>query len=234
MTDLELSIKLNGFRIKLDSINELNKLIEYIHDRHLSTETQIDILRDWVTKVKKIHPKIDVHISDLNYFKPISESIASRWKAHTSDTQNVDVTEWNIVKPIRKIVEQKIHNANEITKSYNSLNNGMSRNLPKEFTNRAVDGPVSDDYIISDTSYIEFLKGDNLINVINTTLQTVLGDAERLINYIHPVSSSIIIEDNIVTISIESNDVQVNKIGDKKYVIASKIDDSILIPVVDI
>lgn len=229
--DLELLIKLNGYKVKLDSLNELKTLIGFIHDRHLSTDTTTEVLRSWAEKVRAIHPKIDMAIDDpevdFKYFKPISESVASRWKAHTVDTQDSVLDEWGDAKYIRKITEQKIGaGTNEQNKeSYNVLNDAFKRNLPKEYRGKTSQFTGDSEY------HTKFLP--KIQTQINAAIENILGDAQRLINYLHPVSINIEVEDTIFTISIESKDVEVNKIGDKKYVIASTIDDSILIPICD-
>jgi len=135
-TDTELYLKFTGAKVKLNSIDELVKVIEIINNR-LGTLDDPELIRIWIHKVIKTSPIVDERTKDLLYFKPVSEEIGSTYLLHTQDTQTLALQDWitNKPTPIRGTLKEKLDNTtyNQVTSAYHELNIAMNNNISTEY-----------------------------------------------------------------------------------------------------
>jgi len=239
-SDAGLILKVNGAKVKLDSINELVKVIQTINNK-LNSEDPVST-RAWIHKLAKLHPIVDDQIKNLEYFKPISNEVGSTHMMHTPDTQTLALEDWEteLASLFRNGLKVKLSKDTlEHNHIYYKLNQGMVRNISTEFYYERWGSAVRDHgnspYLAGKTIYNNdfHIAGDytfaedhtsKLYAQLMTILLAKVGGAGKLINWLKPVNTFDSALCSGLTISVEGNDVVVDLKGNKIGVIATIID----------
>lgn len=232
-TNEGLWLLFSGAKIKLNSIDELIKVVKTINNK--LSEADYETTRAWVHKIQKTHPKVDDAVKDLEYFKPISNEIGSTYLMHTPDTQTLALEDWksDTPNPLRRLLEQKMDESYTKIKSvYEELNKAMSRNISEEFFSGRKDAGNNDldktllnnDFHIAGDYAFKKYHVDELEDILKNLLLKFVGGAKKLMLWLNdPAKDKEAIYSGI-EITIEGNEVTVNLNGDKVGVIASVID----------
>lgn len=235
-----LMLKLNGAKVKLNSMTELVDIIKIINNK--LNQENASVVREWVHLIQNIHPIVNDKIKELRYFKPISNEVGSTYLMHTSDTQTLALEDWETELPrvFRRSLEYKGDDSfSKINRAYFGLNQAMVRNISTEFyynerkTAKMDQGNnflnkklLSNDYhIAGDYTFYENHAGILQVELM-TALIKYVGGAGKLINWLNPINNY---EKSIcsdIKLTVEGGDVLVDLRGNKVGVIASIIDET--------
>jgi len=134
-SDEDLIIKLRGSMVELDSINKTIEVAKEIHD--LLPNKPIPILREWVDRISNMHPSVQEGIQNLDFFKPISQSVGATFLQKFSDTQTLGISNWGsgVEKSLRGVLGSKMNSITSrvVEESYAKLNKALTKNLSTEF-----------------------------------------------------------------------------------------------------
>jgi len=228
-----LILKLNGAKVKLNSIKELTDVVQTIN-RMLDAKDPV-VTREWVHMASKLHPKVDDSIKSMEYFKPISNEVGSTHLMHTPDTQTLALGDWSTELPrlFRRSIECKLDNQYDtMNEVYYNLNVGMARNISTEFIdqrksagNNTLGKSIynNDFHIAGDYSFARD-HARVLYPALMTSLIGIVGGAGKLIKWLTPVNNSDVALCGGVTIKIDGKDITVDLRGNRIGVIAEIID----------
>jgi len=240
--DIRNLIRLRTYKEKEDSVEALKKIISSICGV-LQTK-KVSVLRIWVAKLLRVHPKIDIdpNVNNSIYLQPMSEEIGGRTLGYSTDTQSLELADWstNKAKSIRKNVELKLNPdiLTMINSSYTALNERFVQNISLEFFEERkisrVGGTGSHDFhLAGDTTYPTKIL-DPVKPQIKTNIENFLKDSVRLINYLYPVINLKSFTDEYITVKTEEVDLNVNDKGNIYITIPLVVNNNVLKPKVGI
>jgi len=238
-SDGGLYLMLSGSKVKLNSMDELVKVIKTINQK-LNNEDPAAV-KSWVHKILHTHPIVDERIKDLEYFSPISNETGSTYLQHTPDTATLALTDWStkLANPFRRTLKYKLDESyNVINNVYYSLNKAMVRNISTEYFDERKDQGnnylnkqlLSNDFHIAGDYSFRENHFPLLEQILMTLLISNVGGAGKLINWLSPINNYDTAICGGVLINVEGNNVVVNLKGDKVGVIATVIDTTPITP----
>jgi len=242
--NLNNKISDEGFLIQFknthEKINPIEKMVTLLTQIEGTLQSKnIPTLRAWVRKIKNTHPNIDVQIQNLVHYQPTSEDIGSRVLGYSQDTQSLDLEDWRTdqPKPLRLNLSPKIdlNVLQNINSSYQALNNRFVQNISNEFfderNRRPFKNYAHDYHLAGDISWWE----DHIFPLqpeVYSQIQILLQDGIRLINYINPINTSVIIGKDNITIMAENSNVTVNLKGNVIKPLIKAIDEKVITPII--
>ncbi len=91
--DVLQMIKLTGVYCKPDSLNEIFKVIEEIHNT--LNDKEAPEIKNWIRVMTGLHPELDKKIKNLGYWKtPYSEVMGTNTILYYAGPESVDISSW--------------------------------------------------------------------------------------------------------------------------------------------
>ena len=245
--DINYKVKLNNSKCKINSINEINKLVNII-----LTDAKTDgaeRYRYWYKKIRNIHPLIDSYLSGQINSSEISDVTAEHIVNTQPDTNNVDLKyyyenvtigkETNQINsilplPLRKSIRNKLTpDQLKMTESaYIKLNKNYSIIMSTFFKSKNYNDWVINRIAAHSHYNTQDYYGFSMrIMLFDSEMQTVFSKYKEKINLIDsiiPIKESIVLDYDPFYLTIEGKPVYVDSFGNKIINMPSEIDTTVL------